>query len=300
MSVKIFGIDLSKYEAGIDFDKIIAEGVKFVILRAAYHLGKDTEFETFYKQAKSKNLPVGAYLYTTAKSAGEAREEADFLINDVLKGKQFELPIYYDIEGSAYYSRTKAQNTELVQAFCDTMEKSEYFTGVYSNKSFFDTCLDDSMLKKYSHWVAQWSSECTYADKSVLGMWQFGGETNVLRSNKIAGYVCDQNYMYEDFPQIIKDAKLNGFGKPAASAPNASGMLKRGDKNIGVYLLKQNIMVLRDAKVITQSVDDNDIFGDGTEKAVRQIQKAAGIGQDGLAGPKTMVAIKNLLNSIIK
>jgi LysM repeat protein len=42
-------------------------------------------------------------------------------------------------------------------------------------------------------------------------MWQFGGETNLVRSNKIASYVCDQDYAYEDFPSIIKNAGLNGY-----------------------------------------------------------------------------------------
>ena len=43
-------------------------------------------------------------------------------------------------------------------------------------------------------------------------MWQFGGETNYIRTNKIAGQVCDQDYAYVDFPSIIKNAGLNGFG----------------------------------------------------------------------------------------
>ena len=44
-------------------------------------------------------------------------------------------------------------------------------------------------------------------------MWQFGGETNKLRSNIVAGVVCDQNYAYKDYPSIILNAGLNGFKK---------------------------------------------------------------------------------------
>jgi len=47
--------------------------------------------------------------------------------------------------------------------------------------------MDDSRLKRFSHWVPQWTKKCTYEDDFVLGMWQFGGGTNVLRSVKIAG-----------------------------------------------------------------------------------------------------------------
>ena len=44
-------------------------------------------------------------------------------------------------------------------------------------------------------------------------MWQFGGETNKIRTNKVAGVTCDQNYAYKDYPAIINKAGLNGFHK---------------------------------------------------------------------------------------
>ena len=42
-------------------------------------------------------------------------------------------------------------------------------------------------------------------------MWQFGGETNLIRSNKIAGVVCDQNYMLIDYPKLVIEKSLNGY-----------------------------------------------------------------------------------------
>ena len=46
-------------------------------------------------------------------------------------------------------------------------------------------------------------------------MWQFGGETNKIRTNKVAGITCDQNYCYKDYPAIMQTNGLNGFGKTA-------------------------------------------------------------------------------------
>ena len=43
-------------------------------------------------------------------------------------------------------------------------------------------------------------------------MWQFGGEINKVRSNKVAGIVIDQDYAYKDYPNIMKSGNLNGFG----------------------------------------------------------------------------------------
>ncbi|MBQ5592880.1 MAG: peptidoglycan-binding protein [Clostridia bacterium] len=304
MAFQQFGIDISKFQKGISFDRIVAEGVQFVILRGAYHLTKDSEFESFYEQAKKKKLPVGVYLYTIATTPQGAREEAEFLINSVLKGKQFELPIYIDIEDERYYSRPKSSNTAVVKAFCEALEAADYFTGVYASTYFFATYLDDSQLKSYTHWVAQWSKQLTYPDAGTVGMWQFGGNTNLLRSNTVAGMVVDQNYMFRDFPSVIKSYGLNGF-RPAAPAikPVAplsdAGTLKKGDADAGVYLLKQNILLLRNAGVITQGVDDNNIFGDGTETAVKQIQRAAKIKEDGIVGAQTIRAIHTLLNPFI-
>ena len=49
-------------------------------------------------------------------------------------------------------------------------------------------------------------------------MWQFGGETNPIRSNKVAGVVCDQDYMLIDYSYVIKNKGFNGYTK-AAPAP---------------------------------------------------------------------------------
>lgn len=305
MAFQKFGVDLSRFQQGISFDELVREGVEFVILRGAYHLTKDVEFENFYSQAKARNLPVGVYLYTIATTPQGAREEANFLLNNVLRGKQFELPIYIDIEDQRYYSRPKADNSAVVKAFCDTLEATDYFAGVYASTYFFATYLDDSLLKAYTHWVAQWSTQLTYPDKSVVGMWQFGGSTNRLRSPILAGVTVDQDYMFKDFPSIIKSYGLNGFKREdtpvikPVTPPSDVGLLRKDDANAGVYLLKQNIMILRKSGVITQIVDDTNIYDAKTEAAVRQIQQAAKITVDGIVGAVTIRAIRSFLENLI-
>ena len=58
-------------------------------------------------------------------------------------------------------------------------------------------------------------------------MWQFGGESNYVRTNIIAGMVCDQDYAYEDFPLIIKHAGLNGFSKGTQNATKTIDQLAK-------------------------------------------------------------------------
>lgn len=208
---KKFGIDVSKWQGDFNFSKAKSnDGVEFVILRGAYSVYKDTRFENYYSKCKSLNLPVGVYHYSMATSVAEAEKEAEFLYTKVLKGKQFELPIYIDVEDSTQLALSKDALTKIVLAWCEYLEKKGYFVGIYASLWTFQGELNDKALEKYTHWIAQWSKECTYTGE--YGMWQFGGEKNVLRSNQITGQTVDQDYMYKDFPSIIKKAKLNGFG----------------------------------------------------------------------------------------
>ncbi len=215
---KIFGIDVSKWQGDFDFAKAKSEGVKFAILRGAYSTSKDVKFEQYYNACKVLNLPVGIYHYSMAKSVSEARTEANFLINNVLKDKQFEYPIYMDVEDKVQRALGKDLLTDIVITFCDTLEKAGYYVGIYSSASFFRTYMHESKLERFDKWIAQWNKSCTY--KGEYGMWQFGGETNKIRSNKIAGVVCDQDYAFKDYPTIIKGLGVNGYNKNTNVKPN--------------------------------------------------------------------------------
>ena len=215
--MKTFGIDVSKWQGDFDFEKAKDEGIKFAILRGAYACGKDIKFEQYYKACKALNIPVGVYHYSMAKNVTEARTEANFLIENVLKGKQFEYPIYMDVEDKVQSALGKEKLTDIVTAFCDTVERSGYYVGIYSSTSFFKSYMNLNELERFDKWVAQWTKACTYPGD--YGMWQFGGETNKIRSNKVAGVVCDQNYAMKDYPKIIKDKGLNGFGNTPVKQP---------------------------------------------------------------------------------
>ena len=73
-------------------------------------------------------------------------------------------------------------------------------------------------------------------------------------------------------------------------APDIGGYLKEGDKSVAVYAYKQLLALLKKKGIIAQGVDNNEIFGAGTKTATKQVQLAAGITVDGLAGPQTIRA----------
>ena len=93
------GIDISRYQGVPDFGKLKNE-VDFVILQAGfgrYASQKDAQFERSYSECKKYGIPVGVYWYSYAKTAADALAEARACM-DVIAGKTFEYPIYYDLE----------------------------------------------------------------------------------------------------------------------------------------------------------------------------------------------------------
>lgn len=206
-----FGIDISSWQGGYPYAKAKAQGVKFAIIRAGFSTTKDNQFENHYRNAKAQGWGVGAYWYTYAKSVAEARKEAQAFLK-VIKGKQFDYPVYLDIEDASIRRIGKNTLNAIVREFGSIMEKAGYYFGVYTNVDWYRNVISGSELnKKYDWWIASWTSSKPSIGK--CGLWQFGGSSNAIRSNKVAGVVTDQDYAYSDYPAIMKRLGKNGYGK---------------------------------------------------------------------------------------
>lgn len=213
------GLDISEFQKGIDLGKVKGAGYDFVILRAGYTgtstgVGKyqDACFEGFYKQAKAAGLKVGAYWYSCANNKDRGVAEAQYMIDNCLKGKTFEYPIYIDVEDPKWQTIGKQSVGLAIQGFCDTLEKAGYYAGVYANINFLSNYIDQTMIKPYDLWLACWSSEKPSIYRSY-GMWQSSDKGSV------AGYTVDTDEAYLDYPTVIANAGLNGLSKPTVSKP---------------------------------------------------------------------------------
>lgn len=214
--MKEFGIDVSRWQGDFNFRQAVSEGVKFAIIKGGggdSGLYVDSKFARNYTEAKRQGLPVGVYWFSKALTVADAEREADYFYTQVLQGRQFELPVYIDVEHKQQLAVGKRRLTDIVKAWCNRLEGRGFWVGVYSSQSFFASYMYDAELTRYAHWVACWASGCSYPHKDCFGMWQFGGETNKIRTNRVAGVVCDQNYMLTDYPSAVKAAGLNGFTK---------------------------------------------------------------------------------------
>ena len=81
---------------------------------------------------------------------------------------------------------------------------------------------------------------------------------------------------------------------------NSMNVFKKGDNNNAVFSFKLVILELKRKGVITQGVDANGAFGDGTYIAVKQIQKKAGLKETGQVDTATIKAANTLLDSANK
>ena len=164
MPTKVWGIDVSKYNHPIDWKKVKDAGVKFAILRIGFastsnrnNLNLDPYFEEFYKGAKAVNMPVGGYFYSRCNSVSTAKKEAEFILN-AIKGKQFEYPIWLDVEDQkTLQSVSRANMTKAVVTCLEEIQNAGYYVGIYSGKYILRDNLIDSELKNYAHWIAQYA-----------------------------------------------------------------------------------------------------------------------------------------------
>lgn len=216
------GVDISQHNGDVDFGRVKSAGIEFVILRAGY--GKcisqiDVDFYRNYKNAKENGLKVGAYWYSYASSPDEALLEAKVFC-EVVKGLDFDLPLYYDIEEN----NSLKQATANIQTFCNYLESQGYFAGVYANANAFNNFIDSSIKSRYTTWLAHWSDKPAF----VSPMWQ---NSSTGRIDGVKGYV-DTDIANDE---LLKWVKQRGGKIPASnSKPDSKTRIRVliGDKTV--------------------------------------------------------------------
>lgn len=136
------GVDVSEYQGDIDWTAVRESGVSFAILRVGgrYYGGEgelftDESFKRNLEGAHAAGLDVGAYFFSQAVNAAEARTEAELVIEQ-LDGIVPELPVFFDWETIGTESaRTDSVDgntaTDCAIAFCERIESAGLRSGIY-------------------------------------------------------------------------------------------------------------------------------------------------------------------------
>ncbi len=213
------GIDVSKWQGKIEWQKVKASGIEFAIIRAGYGSSanqKDSFFERNYAGAKTAGLHVGAYWYSYANSFREATGEAK-AFQRVIAGKQFDMPVYFDMEEKDQLEAGRDFCSGLIRTFCSEMENAGYFAGFYTSAAYAKTVVSPEILSRYTFWCAQWAKSCSYQGR--CGIWQYSSKGRVPG---ISGDV-DLDRCYQDFPKVIRNGGFNGYAKNAYAVDDSNG-----------------------------------------------------------------------------
>lgn len=189
------GIDVSKYQEYVNWEKVKADGYEFVIIRLGFRgYGKegsihlDEKFHQHIKGAQAAGLDVGVYFFSQAVNEEEALEEAQFVL-DTLEGYDLQMPIVYDPElirdASARTDNvTGEQFTKNAITFCEAIADAGYTPMIYSNMVWEAFLFDMTALENYDFWYADY--EKIPQTPYDFSMWQYTESGHV---NGISGKV---------------------------------------------------------------------------------------------------------------
>ena len=163
------GIDVSFYQADIDWQAVAGDGIDFAFLRLGYRgyteggLNVDTCYEANLRGAREAGLEVGVYFFSQALTPEEAREEAEFVLA-TLGDSPLEYPVVFDWEFITHDSEARTHGmdgetlTQCAAAFCQVIEVGGYTPAVYFNRDMGYLYYDLSQLDQYPFWLADYDS----------------------------------------------------------------------------------------------------------------------------------------------
>ena len=200
---KTLGIDVSKHNGCIDWKKVKAAGVDFVIIRAGYgYTYTDPCFVYNLRNAIANDIKVGVYWFIYALGMDEAIKNANkchSVIAPYVKDITMKVWCDFEYDSDNYANKygvafSKENRTAMVKAFCECLKEHGYDIGVYANRDYLRYKFND--LSEYPLWYALYGST---KDRACL-MWQHTSKGCV---DGINGNV-DMNYLYAEEKEYYK------------------------------------------------------------------------------------------------
>jgi lysozyme len=210
------GIDVSVWQGAIDFNAVRNSGVDFVIIRAGYGTNsKDKYFEENYRKAKAAGLHVGAYWYSYADSFSEAVQEAEMFLS-TLAGKQFDYPVFLDMEEKKQIEAGTDFCSGLIKSFCDRLEAAGYFAGFYTSASFAGICCDGRCPQALL-------AAATGAPSGPMAAWMpavYEGFNGYLQETKLRNLAAQLQWLRSrhQWPVWIWTGRISGLPAPGQSS----------------------------------------------------------------------------------
>ena len=181
------GVDLSKYNGAVDFNRLKDAGIGFAMLRLGsrgYGTGKidlDDKFVEYAQNAQLAGIQTGAYFYSQAINETEAVEEANYIVGAV-SGFKIKFPIAIDIEKvegdeARTDKLTNDERTAVVKSFCETVKGYGYKPIIHASKDILVAGLNLEELADYDVWLADEEIPTEYPYR--FSMWQYNRKGHI-------------------------------------------------------------------------------------------------------------------------
>lgn len=186
------GIDVSKFQGNIDWEKVAADGVKFTFIRVGFRgygtagkLVEDENFEQNVKGALAAGIKVGVYFYSQATTKEEAVEEANLVLKKIAPYK-IECPVVFDVElvdgaDGRMDMISAEQRTKVAAKFCDTIAAAGYKPMLYYNTEMGAVHLNVAELEQYDKWFASYSDQMYYPYDYKIWQYSCTGRVNGIK-----------------------------------------------------------------------------------------------------------------------
>ena len=274
------GVDISSWQRGLPASALNQNN--FAILKISEGQGwRDPCFDEFYDAA---TIPLGAYVYSHATSEADAIAEAKYALK-LLEGRALPLGVYMDVEESKQLVLDNL--AAIVDAFCFAIRQGGYKAGAYGSAGQLWARVSPLTFNGYV-WAASWGAEPRFA----CDIWQYSSDT---RLDGYRGPVDGDKAMSERMQALIA-------GQPAPDKPsdddqaatfsiNGVPVLQEGDFGDAVKAMQGELLALgyscggsKDWRGVEKA---DGIFGPVTAESVRSYQRARGLNDNGICGPKT-------------
>lgn len=276
-------IDISKYQNKIDWDRVKADGVQGVIIRAGFGAGNiDNMFYKHIADAIAYGMNIGIYWFSYAYNVKMAKQEAIYCHAAIERYREkINLPVFFDWEYDSFdfakrfgIMPNKQLITDMNFEFCRMIEAIGYKAGYYLNMDYAINYVDESRLKNYKRWYARYTVE----QQTDCYLWQF---TSKAKIDGINGNV-DCNVLYPESDEKTKEPQKednNETDQKEEAELYDMKTIKRGSRGKAVKIWQ----VILGVKV-------DGVFGKDTEEKTLSFQKKNGLTQDGVVGKLTWKA----------
>ena len=197
-------VDISSHNVVHDWSRL-KQTCDAVIIRIGYRgfssgtIVQDSSYASNVYNCQQYGIPYSVYFFTTATSAEEGIEEANWVANK-LNGQNLCFPVFIDTEycNTSHNGRSdglsQSVRTAAVRGACAQLSSRGIESGVYGSLFWLRGQLDMSQLP-YAVWVAQYASSCGYTGSKL--MWQYTSSGSGYGVRTGGADRCDVSYWYQ-------------------------------------------------------------------------------------------------------